>query len=68
MAAQPEDSVQGVIQDIGTILGGLPLPTPSPTPPPSTDYSRLRKLLECDIRLKKETNHLRDYYLTGAGY
>ncbi len=35
MAAQPEDSVHGVIQDIGTILGGLPLLTPSPTPPPS---------------------------------
>ena len=31
LAAQPEESVQGVIEDIGTILGGLP----SSIPPPS---------------------------------
>ena len=31
LAAQPEDSVQAQIEDVGTILGGLP----SPIPPPS---------------------------------
>ena len=31
LAAQPQESVQGQIEDVGTILGGLP----SAVPPPS---------------------------------